>query len=801
VNKLATRFGRYCAIAALTAISLTPAVSAQAVGSTTPPVPSYLQTSETSTVTPELSGVVQDTTGAALTGEFFLLSSSGTAIGGSPTATGVVASGDRNTYQVPDGVLTNGTSYEWYMEACIQGTTTCSAPTATMPFTINTSAAPAAPQGADSVTISGSSITDFDAITDPGGCSGSDCAVSSNSSLQVGGDGTNHWASALDFNLSAVPADAVITSATLDLTQTQCIGSCSGSGGPAARPALVPCPQVGGSSCSTLWAGTLDIYAADSSVTAASTGPQLAATADPNVVASGAGNAGSYDLTSVVQSWLLGGTPNDGLVLEAAGNSTAPSGAAYASTASSTKQPQLVVSYAPAVVPGPPTSLSVTAGDGGVIANWAAPSNAGDATGITGYTVQAITASGSVAATVNPPGTWAVITGLTDGTAYKVGVTATNGVGTGTAASSGSVTPAAVGGSAGDVQAVGQFLGGQDTLQEGTATTASAALSSDSEASMAQSLLAGEQSTDAAIATGMASQGMAITNGNDAISSTLAVPGSSGNVSVYASDDRTFTTDVGIGTSAEASVPGGETVSDYLFTFSGSVMTGYVNADDATQYVNEGTTQTAFSATLNDDPDTPSPAAAPAPVAMNSTGGLATGIDPVSSDSTAKLNRSAAASWALNHVKSGNNGFGDDCTDFVSRALHIGGGMHENPGPNKNLDWYNNHYWWFGGSSEHRASHSWGDAADFAGYLNDNSSFWIRDVNDFVVGDVAFADWKSDSFKNISHAALITSMVDGVPFVTQHTRDRTESLEQWLLAHPKASIWVAYVRQNNGPAT
>lgn len=37
----------------------------------------------------------------------------------------------------------------------------------------------------------------------------------------------------------------------------------------------------------------------------------------------------------------------------------------------------------------------------------------------------------------------------------------------------------------------------------------------------------------------------------------------------------------------------------------------------------------------------------------------------------------AVASWALSHYKISYNGFGDDCTDFVSRVLFYGGWLPE----------------------------------------------------------------------------------------------------------------------------
>jgi len=206
---------------------------------------------------------VQAPSGEDPTGEIFLQDSAGNPIGGAPTAIGEVNTGQRVTWQVPDGTLSNGSTYQWYMEACDQGV--CSPPTATQTFTINTGAAPPPPTANASATISGSAITGDDAITDPGGCSGADCPIVTNTKLKVGGDGTNHWASGLLFNLAAIPANAVVISATLNLVQQACLGSC-GSGA---------------------WTGTLNIYPADSPVTAATTGPQLTAAADPNAITSG----------------------------------------------------------------------------------------------------------------------------------------------------------------------------------------------------------------------------------------------------------------------------------------------------------------------------------------------------------------------------------------------------------------------------------------------------------------------------------------------------------------------------------
>ncbi len=91
-------------------------------------------------------------------------------------------------------------------------------------------------------------------------------------------------------------------------------------------------------------------------------------------------------------------------------------------------------------VPGAPTAVSAVPGDGQATVSWTAPaSNGGSA--ITGYTVTSSPGNFTAPAT----GTSAIVSGLTDGTAYSFTVTATNSVGTGAASvASTPVTPATV---------------------------------------------------------------------------------------------------------------------------------------------------------------------------------------------------------------------------------------------------------------------------------------------------------------------------------------------------------------------
>jgi Domain of unknown function (DUF1906)/Fibronectin type III domain len=99
-----------------------------------------------------------------------------------------------------------------------------------------------------------------------------------------------------------------------------------------------------------------------------------------------------------------------------------------------------LIATAPATAPHAPTTVSGTAANAAAVMSWTAPSNGGAA--ITKYTVTA-SPGGRTATTTGA--TKATVTGLTNGTAYKFTVKATNAVGTSPASlASAVVTPKTV---------------------------------------------------------------------------------------------------------------------------------------------------------------------------------------------------------------------------------------------------------------------------------------------------------------------------------------------------------------------
>lgn len=145
--------------------------------------------------------------------------------------------------------------------------------------------------------------------------------------------------------------------------------------------------------------------------------------------------------------------------------------------------------------PTAPTNLSVVPRDSGAIATWAAPSGSGPA--ITGYTVTVtLTANGTQVGTPVTVGANVLttqISGLTNGTAYTVAVTAADSVGTGPAATA-PVTPV-------PASAPGAVTGVTATPSTAGATIAWTAPTSDGGANLTSTVIEVHASVDNSLIT------------------------------------------------------------------------------------------------------------------------------------------------------------------------------------------------------------------------------------------------------------------------------------------------------------
>jgi hypothetical protein len=754
-----------------------------------PPVPSYLQTAATYSTSPVLSGIVQDSTGDDLTGEIFLFDSAGNPIGGSPTATGTVSTGEAVTWSVPDGTVSNGSTYQWYMETCDQGV--CSAPSQTQIFTVNTANAPQPPTATTTATVTGSQITGTDAIIDVRACNGSDCPTASNGTLNAGYDGTHNWSFGLKLNLSSIPAGSTIISASLALTQSGCLT---------------------GSSCTS---SVIDVYPANSDVATMATGPQLAAAAVPNpYTAATPATQGTWDITGIVSAWQSGASPNDGLVVQAPTSGTA--GISYYSPSANVTAadlPQVTIGYIPPVAPSTPGNLQVTPGDGGALLSWSNPAwNYTDDTQVStmSFTVQARDANGNVVSTQTTTETHAVVTGLTNGSSYTFAVSATNPIGTGPTATTGAVTPAAVpGGPSQYFAAVSQYLNAQDSLNSATVSTAAQALSGASMASADITSLSNENLADSISAAQWAANDEQMSSDATSIANSLAMLSPDGEtVTVYTTATESYTvTDT---SGPTQSTTGGGTT-DYLFSFanptSGPVVTGYVDADAALSTSNPGN-ETAFSAVLDGPAMTAANNNAPSPIPLDSSGQMtsgneASGYTPCPPGQI--VNCAKTANWAKANLKSYPINFPDDCTDFASAALAYGGGMQY---VHQQLKDSANDLWWYnvndGNGVIEFYSHSWSVAHDLAMFFKNYDAYFLRfgrasaSTTNVRPGMIIFAAIGGGWFGAIDHTGVVVKVLNRNVMIAQHTKNlieplwRTSQQRGWFGKSPHLQhVWIA----------
>jgi cell wall-associated NlpC family hydrolase len=155
--------------------------------------------------------------------------------------------------------------------------------------------------------------------------------------------------------------------------------------------------------------------------------------------------------------------------------------------------------------------------------------------------------------------------------------------------------------------------------------------------------------------------------------------------------------------------------------------------------------------------------------------------------------KSSAVAWALANVKGTYNGFSDDCTDFVSRALAQAGYPFSYTPSVIVTDSTNDHYWYyFTVKFGRHYSHSWTVAHDLYVHLVDVKAQRITSPKNAQPGDVIFANWKGTSSSGISHMGIITKMSNGVPLITQHSpSQKNVSLTYWLKhGGPNVHVWI-----------
>jgi len=107
--------------------------------------------------------------------------------------------------------------------------------------------------------------------------------------------------------------------------------------------------------------------------------------------------------------------------------------------------------------------------------------------------------------------------------------------------------------------------------------------------------------------------------------------------------------------------------------------------------------------------------------------------------------------------------YGNDCTNFVSQALHNGGWSQND------LFYTSDKAWWGRNWGPPYASYTWGGAENFYRFARVQSKRATRlsNVYSLVKGDVL--QYKGKSSKVMNHTMVTTAKLNGVPYLTYHT--------------------------------
>ncbi|MFB8107734.1 amidase domain-containing protein [Streptomyces sp. NPDC056007] len=668
-------------------------------------MPQALEQGATDTLTPLLSGVVTSPAQERIRAEFALRDENSKNLSAVHLPDAWVDSGLRAATQVPAGALTSGTTYLWAMRACTDAG--CSAWSYEQELTAREGPSPKPPV-TTTLSLSGDTLTDATAAVREA------TPAVKNTQLTLDADHAI-WVAP---DLTKVPAGARITKAKLELTPVR----------GAQRP--------------------VEIYELLEPWTAPHKSDGLPGLLDEAPFADAA-HLADQDLAPVVQSWLEQDSA-EGLALQLPKGSK--DSVVYHSglARDAAQRPQFVIDYVPAAAPGRPQDVRTTPGHGGLLATWNPPQDNGSAGDDLEYTVAVQKDNGTEAARLTTATPYAVISGLTDQSAYRVSVQARTAHGTSPAALSEPVSTKSVpGGAAIYRDIVQQYLNARAGLLTDRYPTAAAALAAaPRSASFANLLNAqapgllesrdllarhGRSYSDATaqlsdVLVGVDTDGAVFLRASVTEAASLNLDGTSETDEGHSEQRFTFSSNGGAPIlHLEADAPAAETV----LTETPSTWTGLDVAPpqelDADQVPDEPID-------LGVDGFPVDEAAGPVPVALRA----------------AAVAGSGTAKWATKNIGTKWE-YQQDCTNFVSKALYYGGKMKTRSGGRKHDRAWWQQYYLFG--SIKNKSYTWSGAENFRRHMTKYRKAPSVSKKNARPGDIVMFKWKKEKVYN--HAAVV----------------------------------------------
>jgi len=198
--------------------------------------------------------------------------------------------------------------------------------------------------------------------------------------------------------------------------------------------------------------------------------------------------------------------------------------------------------------------------------------------------------------------------------------------------------------------------------------------------------------------------------------------------------------------------------------------------------------QTAFSDVLDGPAIAAADAGAPAPLATDASGQFTAGSDsPPHYSCDGGPCPPHAAQWAVKNdcgsntklLSTCNNGIHDDCTDFVSRALHFGGGFPQISHGNRLFNTKDPDQWYqvrfLHGLIPRRTSWAWANAYWLANFERRYGGYYYKFkktpqiTSQIGDGALIFASHGAGKFAEIFHTGIVSRVTGRNLFITQHT--------------------------------
>ncbi|MFD8527767.1 DNRLRE domain-containing protein [Streptosporangium canum] len=695
---------------------------------------------------PVLFGTVARPSGKAITGKFYLYTSTGTPIGARPIGEGTIDSGQRISLRLPVGAVQLGASYQWRLQACTASMCTTESPA--QQFTVP-AGPPPPPTGTQPITLDKTALTVKGAQSANDACNGGPCVLTTSTTVNIGGDGDASRLSWLKLNLSSLPAGARVTQATLNL------------GSPSCAPAsCAPTNQIA-------------VYTSITEVTQSTTGAEVAAGLDAEPHTQVTISQPEIDVTGIVNRWIEEPSADNGLVLMAMGTSVPETafGSPDATTPLSVR-----IDYVPATAPGPVTGLQARSGHQGVRVTWATPEESGSNADVNGYDVRLLDSGSTVLREVARSANEAVLTGLTNGASYRVQVRARSDYGTSAWAQTDLFSPQAVpGGAEQYLDAIRQYETVKNELLQGDRTSVDDALTDKSQAQLVRAILHAQGGDFIDWANQAADRNMAQLSSTVTLKNSLvSYLAQNGEVIVHTEVATEVVYAGEVGTPDQEAETGSQSATrDFAFRAAdnkvGMLRSTLSGADDPTRRSGQLNAE-ASGITV---PALPGDAT-PLPVDQDGFPIFDTsGQKSAPAQAAATVNRGAIADWALGNLAEPTD-FDNDCANFISKAIYNGGRakMAVPPGALSALTSKADPKWWYQSvPKRYLSSYSWSAAHNFYQHFIQKRAraTWVPSWSAVRRGDVLLWDWYGKgTFGHVAVVSKVTTATWKGVYYAQH---------------------------------